>query len=107
MALLLHAEGSTRASYQVRRVYDNGWREGVLTYENAPKLSPRYASSKPVRRGAWSAIDVSPFVSGGGAVSLAITTKSTLGVVFSSRESRYGPRLVVRSENDRSAEPAT
>jgi hypothetical protein len=105
VALLLHAQGSARASYQVRRVYDSDWREAGLTYANAPKLSLRYASSKAARRGAWSAVDVTPFASGGGAVSLAITTKSALGVVFDSRESRHGPRLVVRSDNDGREEP--
>ena len=98
VTLLLHAQGPARVSYQVRRVYENDWRESGLTYANAPRLSLRYASSKPVRRGAWSAVDVTPFVSGGGRVSLAITTKSSLGVVFASRESNDGPRLVVRTD---------
>lgn len=105
VALLLHAQGKARAIYQVRRVDENDWREAGLTYENAPKLSLRYASSKPVRRGAWSAVDVTPLVSGGGRVSLAITTKSALGVVFASRESNHGPRLVVRTDAERVEEP--
>lgn len=101
VTLLLHAQGRARVSYQVRRVDENGWREGRLTYATAPRLSLRYASSKPVRRGVWSALDVTPFVSGGGRVSLAITTKSPLGVVFASRESNHGPRLVVRTDAER------
>ena len=38
---------------QVRRVYEDKWRERGLTFENAPRLSLRYVSSKPVRRGIW------------------------------------------------------
>jgi hypothetical protein len=98
VTLLLHAQGGARTSYQVRRVLRDEWREARLTYETAPKLSLRYASSKPVRRGAWSAVDVTPFVMNDNErVSLAITTKSALGVVFHSRETNYGPRLVVRT----------
>lgn len=100
VTLLLHAQAGARTSYQVRRVRHDEWRERRLTYENAPRLSLRYASSKPVRRGAWSAVDVTPFVTDDDElVSLAITTRSALGVVFASRESRRGPRLVVRTAN--------
>jgi hypothetical protein len=98
VTLLLHALAGPHRSYQVRPVRRDDWREQRLTYENAPKLSLRYAASKPVRRGAWSAVDVTPFIAGDrGRVSLAITTRSELGVVFASRESEHGPRLVVRA----------
>jgi hypothetical protein len=99
VTLLLHARAGARTSYQVRRVQQAAWRETRLTYANAPKLSLRYASSKPVRRAAWSAVDVTPLVDvDTQRVSLAITTKSSLGVVFASRESNQGPRLVVRTD---------
>jgi hypothetical protein len=98
VTLLLHAQAGSRASYQVRRVYRNEWREREVTFENAPRLSLRYASSKPVQRGAWSAVDVSSFVIDDLPwVSLAVTTRSTVGVAFESRESNQGPRLVVRT----------
>ncbi|HEY7707561.1 MAG TPA: DNRLRE domain-containing protein [Gaiellaceae bacterium] len=96
--LLLHSRSAGRAAYAVRRVSGVEWRERTLTYANAPDLSLRYASSKPVRRGAWSAIEVGSFVSAGdgGEVSLAITTRGGRELAFGSRESRTGPRLVVR-----------
>jgi hypothetical protein len=101
VTLLLHAQAGASTSYQIRRVRANEWRESRLTYENAPRLSLRYASSKPVRRGAWSAVDVTPFIAADdGQVSFAITTKSALGVVFESRESKHGPRLVVRTDTN-------
>jgi hypothetical protein len=97
VTLLLHSRTPGRAAYAVRRVSDDDWRERRLTYETAPQPSLRYVSSSVVRPGAWSAIDVSSFVRGGGDVSFAITTYGTKQLVFVSRESRYGPRLVVRS----------
>jgi hypothetical protein len=106
VTLLLHARSGARTTYQVRRVYEDDWRERLLTYENAPRLSLRYASSKPVRRGAWSAVDVTPFIADEDEeVSLAITTKSARGVVFASRESGRGPRLVVRTEEQGPGQP--
>jgi hypothetical protein len=99
VVLLLHATKEARTSFQVRPVSDDDWLERELTYENAPEVSLRYAASKPVRRGIWSAVDVTSFVDeGGGRVSLAVTTRGTRGVVFQSRESRRGPRLVVRTK---------
>lgn len=102
VTLLLHTLAGARTSFQVRPVSRDNWKEQQLTYANAPRLSLRYAASKPVRRAAWSAVDVTPFIlSGWGRVSFAITTRSALGVVFASRESKHGPRLVVRTaEND-------
>jgi hypothetical protein len=107
VTLLLHAYAGSRASYHVRRVYRNEWGEREVTFENAPRLSLRYTSSKPVRRGAWSAVDVSSFVIDDLPwVSLAVTTRSTVGVAFESRESNHGPRLVIRTGR-RAPEDAT
>jgi hypothetical protein len=98
VTLLLRSRTEARASFAVRGVDDDDWRERRLTYANAPRLSQRYAASKPVRRGTWTAVDVTPFVDEGeAAVSLAITTRARRELSFGSRESRYGPRLVIRS----------
>lgn len=102
VTLLLHAQAGARASYQVRRVYFDEWRERGLTFENAPRLSLRYVSSKPVRRGIWSAVDVTSFITDEDeVVSLAVTTRNARGVVFQSRESSHGPRLVVRTGREK------
>lgn len=99
VTLLLHPGSRGGASYAVRRVAVNGWRERRLTYATAPDPSLRYTSSQPVKRGDWSAVDVTPFVAarGGEEVSLAITTRGKRGISFGSRESRSAPRLVVRT----------
>lgn len=95
VTLLLHPITAGRARYAVRRVNRNAWRERRLTYANAPRPSQRYASSAPVQRGVWSAVDVTAFVDPADReVSLAITTRGTRELSFGSRESRHGPRLV-------------
>ncbi len=100
VTLLLHPSTAARARFAVRHVNADEWRERRLTYTNAPRPSPRYTSSKPAPRGAWSAIDVTSFIDGEGEVSLAITTRAAKELSFGSRESRYGPRLVVRTNED-------
>lgn len=93
--LLLRPTTAGRASFAVRRVNRNAWRERGLTYANAPRPSQRYASSAPVRRGVWSAVDVTAFIERDDReVSLAITTRGAREITFGSRESRHGPRLV-------------
>jgi hypothetical protein len=101
VTLLLHPRTRGRARYAVRRVYRDAWRERRLTYANAPRPSQRYASSAPVRRGMWSAVDVTAFVERGDRdVTLAVTTRGSRELTFGSRESRDEPRLVVRYANE-------
>jgi hypothetical protein len=94
--LLLHTRAGARTSYEVRRAERIDWRERRLTYANAPRPSMRYVAAKMVRLGAWSAVDVTRIIDGRIRVTLAITTRSRTGVAFYSRESKLGPRLVVR-----------
>jgi hypothetical protein len=97
VTLLLRPTTAARAGFAVRRVYEDEWRERGVTYANAPQPSSRYTAAKAVRQGAWSAIDVTPFVNGGGELSLAVTTRAAQALSFGSRESTHGPRLVVRT----------
>ncbi len=99
--LLLHAQSAQRAAYQVRGVTQVAWGERRLTFANAPKLSSRYTAGKQQKQAAWNAVDVSAFVAGNARVSLAVTSRSPKGLVFHSRESKLGPRLVVQSGESR------
>lgn len=101
VTLLLRPASPGRARYAVRRVEDNEWRERRLTYAKAPHPSLRFASSRPIRRGVWSAVDVTAFVVPGDdeEVSLAITTHERHAISFGSRESESAPRLVVRTDD--------
>jgi hypothetical protein len=96
VTLLVYVHTGNRIVFDVRAVPQADWREDRVTYLNAPWPSRRYASSKPVRRGRWSAVDVTPLLAGGDeTITLAITTRSRLGITFGSRESKHGPMLVV------------
>lgn len=95
--LLLHTRAGARTGYEIRRAERLDWREERLTYANAPRLSMRYAAARMVRHGAWSAVDVTQIVDDRTRVTLAITTRTRTGVAFYSRESKLGPRLVVRA----------
>lgn len=106
VTLLVYVLAGDRAGFEVRRVLRNDWQEERLTHETAPRPPLQYASSKPARSGAWSAVDVTPFVmSGEEALTLAITTRSRLGLSFRSRESKQRPILVVRSADGVAEEP--
>jgi hypothetical protein len=97
--LLLHTRNGGRVSFEVRNAGTDTWAERRLTYSTAPRLSMRYAAGKLVRSGNWNAVDVTSLVAGRKRISLAVTTQSRFGVAFHSRESKEGPRLVVRSGN--------
>lgn len=106
VTLLLRPTSGRGARYAVREV-SKEWRERRLTYVTAPEPSLRYVSSRPVRSGAWSAVDVTSFLDsrGGKEITLAITTRSSREIAFGSRESRFGPRLVVRTDKGKEDAP--
>jgi hypothetical protein len=98
VTLLVHAHEGGRNGFEVRRVSDDDWSESELTYATAPRPSLRYASATPTRQGSWRIVDVTPFmIDSTDTITLAITTRSSQGVVFQSRESKQRPMLVVRT----------
>jgi hypothetical protein len=106
VTLLVYVRAGDASGFEVRRVPSTDWHEERLTYATAPRPSLQYASSKPGRSRAWSAVDVTPFLSDGEeTLTLAITTRSRLGVSFRSRESRQRPVLVVRRGGAAAEEP--
>jgi hypothetical protein len=105
--LLLYSRTRLRLGYQVRLVTEN-WRERLITYDNAPRISSRFVSSGPLRARAWKAVDITSLVGiEDNQVNLALTTVAPKGVVFASRESGLtGPRLVVERD-DQGKDPTT
>jgi hypothetical protein len=107
--LLLYSRSRLRLGYQVRLVTEN-WRERLITYDNAPRISSRFVSSGPLRARTWKAVDITSLVGiEENNVNLALTTVAPAGVVFASRESGLtGPRLVVeRNDNGKITNPTT
>ena len=99
--LLLYSRTRSQLGYQVRLATDT-WRERRITFENAPRVSPRYVSSGRLRARAWKAVDITSLVGeDDDEVNLALTTVAPTGIVFASRESGMkGPRLVVERNAD-------
>jgi hypothetical protein len=105
--LLLYSRKPLRLGYQVRLV-TMGWRERLITYRNAPRISSRFVSSGRLRARAWKAVDITSLVGiDESDINLALTTVAPAGVVIASRESGLtGPRIVVeQTENGKGRNP--
>lgn len=101
VSLLLYSRTRSRVGYRVRLVKER-WRERRITFANAPDLSSDFVASGPLKAGAWKAVDVTSLVSNEGKyVGFALTTASTRGAAFASRETGLrGPRLIVEREGN-------
>jgi hypothetical protein len=98
VSLLLYSRDRIQAGYKVQLVY-GAWNERKINFANAPEPSPSFVASGPLRAKSWKAVDVTTLVAGERGVTLALTTASTKGAKFGSRESgRHGPRLVVERQ---------
>jgi hypothetical protein len=96
--LQLYSIDRNATGYEIRAVADHTWQERTITYRTAPPPGPVVASTPWVRGRTFSSVDVTPLVSGAGAVDLAVATANDVGLQFSSRESgELAPRLVVET----------
>jgi hypothetical protein len=96
--LRLQASQAT-GDFAVRRVGDTAWTEAI-TYESAPPVTVGAADpAAPAAAAGWVDVDVTPFVSGNGPVSLALTTTSATETVLASRErgGGFAPQLIVQT----------
>ena len=94
--LQVYARTNTGVGLDARAVSDTTWSESSLTYENAPAFaSIPSASARPVKPNRWTTFDVTPLISGNGAVSIALTTRSMKELDFDSREGANSPTLTV------------
>jgi hypothetical protein len=94
--LQLYSAGGSTGGYQIRAVADHTWQEQTITYKTAPPPGPVVATARGVLARTFTSVDVTPLVSGAGAVDLAVETASSSGLRFTSRESgELGPRLIV------------
>ena len=99
--LRVYAKTSSTVGFDVRAVGDSSWAEKTITYANGPTPATSVtASSQAISSGRWIALDVTPLVSGNGAVSFALTTASTTTINLNSREagSTTAPQLVVETQ---------
>jgi hypothetical protein len=103
---LYKARGAT--SYEIRGVADHLWDEQTITYESAPPPGPVLATANQVLARSFTSVDVTPLVSGAGAVDLVVATADDSELRFSSRESgEHAPRLVVETSTTSSTRALT
>jgi calcineurin-like phosphoesterase family protein len=95
--LRVFAERNSAIGYDVRRVADNSWDELTITYSTAPPVGNVVDSSGAFDRGTWTSVDVTPLVTGGGELTVAMTTAEPGRMTrYSSREAGLtSPQLVV------------
>src|SRR5215212_2214351 len=76
------------------RVANNTWNEGTVTWNNAPAADANsVASLGTVAAGTWYEVDLTSLVSGDGTVSLRVTSLSSNGADYSSKEGTAGLAL--------------
>jgi hypothetical protein len=95
--LQLYATSVSTAGLRVYPVASTTWRERTIDWANAPPAGSRAAAfSGSHRGGTYVSVDVTPLVTHGGPVSLALRAVSASSSSFRSREAATGrPRLVV------------
>jgi parallel beta-helix repeat protein len=100
--LRVHANSGNTAGFQLRPGSDNSWSETGINYNNAPAVGPVISSSGKVVANTWYEFDVSPYITGDGPVSFALTSNSPTATSYSSREGANPPQLIAPA-----APPAT
>jgi chitodextrinase len=81
-----------------RRATDTSWSESTVTWNTAPVAdTTSLGTLGAVAVGTWYEVDVTPLVTGDGAVGLRVSSTSTNGADYSSKEGAAGlaPQLVV------------
>jgi|GEM_PF-2114998 len=77
-------------------VNDNSWQEETLTWNNAPAaLTSLLGSLGTVSANNWYEIDLTSLISGDGTYSLRVTSTSSDGADYSSKEGANPPQLVI------------
>jgi hypothetical protein len=77
-------------------VSDNSWQEETLNWNNAPAaLTSLLASLGSVSPNNWYEVDITSLIAGDGTYSLRITSMSSDGADYSSKEGANSPQLVI------------
>src|SRR5215217_7018155 len=96
--LRLYTTSSSATGYQVKRVTDQAWEEGSITYASAVAAGSAIGSSGNISSGNWTTVDVTSLVTGNGVYDLVLTTTSSSVMNFNSRDaSSNQPQLVIQT----------
>lgn len=94
--LRVYANSSSSGGYAARSVNTATWGESTITYGNAPAFSSTaLGSTASFGAGVWTTVDITSYITGNGAFSLALTSTGAQ-INFASRESgANAPQLVI------------
>jgi len=101
--LKVTAGSASSTGFEVRGVADTSWGEQSITWNNSPAPAATVTrSSGAIKLNQAVSLDVTPLVTSGGLVSMALTTPSSTTVWVDSREASasVAPQLVVVTESD-------
>jgi chitodextrinase len=88
---------ASSAGGQFRRVLDTSWTENGVTWNTAPAAeATAFGSLGSVATGNWYTLSV-PFITGDGTYSIRVSSTSTNGADYSSREGANPPQLIVNT----------
>jgi hypothetical protein len=95
----IYAKSASSGGYELRGVSNNTWGETTITYNNAPPVGAVINSSPGFSAGVWTTVDVTPYITGNGTYSLALTVPGSTAISFASRETgNKAPQLVVETQ---------
>jgi hypothetical protein len=104
--LQLYPNSSSTAGLSVHPVASTSWTEQT-SYSARPAMGTARVASAAVVAGSPVNVDVTPFVTTHGLVSLGVTANSTQAISLGSRESTHPPRLVVTFGSTATPTPTT
>ncbi len=82
------------------RVSDTTWQQGTVTWNNAPAANATLlASLGSVSVNTWYEVDVTSLITGNGTYSLRVSSTSSNGADYSSKEGANPPQLVIQTQN--------
>jgi hypothetical protein len=82
------------------RVNDTSWQQGTVTWNNAPTADTTLlASLGSVSANTWYEVDVTSLITGNGMYSWRVSSPSSNGADYSSKEGANPPQLVIQTQN--------
>jgi hypothetical protein len=78
---------------------DNTWQQGTVTWNNAPAAGTTLlASLGPVKVNTWYEVNLTSLITGDGTYSLRVSSTSSDGADYSSKEGTNPPQLVIQTQ---------
>jgi hypothetical protein len=106
--LRLYTTSSSATGYQVKRVLDQSWEEGTVTYANAPSLGASIGSTGNFASGTWTSVNVTSLITGNGIFDVSVSTTSGTSMNFNSRDAASNqPQLVIQTSTTATAPTPT